>query len=126
MRRLWADHRAGTLTPIQAQYFSAPRPVSELYDVIADPYEVNNLAESPAHAADLRRLSTAMDEWIERVGDLSQISEKEMIETMWPGVSSSHRYALFLQPLKVSLFTVRLRAHPSATKCFQLNNLTTG
>ena len=26
-----------------------------------------------------------MDEWIERVGDLSQISEEEMIETMWPG-----------------------------------------
>ena len=26
-----------------------------------------------------------MDEWIERVGDLSQISEEEMIESMWPG-----------------------------------------
>ena len=25
-----------------------------------------------------------MDEWIERVGDLSQISEEEMIESMWP------------------------------------------
>ena len=85
MRRLWADHRAGTLTPVQARYFSAPRPVNELYDVIADPYEVNNLAESPAHAATLKRLSTAMDEWIERVGDLSQISEEEMIESMWPG-----------------------------------------
>ena len=47
--------------------------------------EVNNLAESPAHAATLKRLSTALDEWIERVGDLSQISEEEMIESMWPG-----------------------------------------
>ena len=85
MQRLWSDHRAGTLAPVQARYFSAPRPVNELYDVIADPYEVNNLAESPAHAAALKRLSTAMDEWIERVGDLSQISEEEMIESMWPG-----------------------------------------
>ena len=81
---------------MQARYFSAPRPVNELYDVIADPHEVNNLAESPAHAADLKRLSTAMDEWIERVGDLSQISEEEMIESMWPGRIQPRTSTLFL------------------------------
>ena len=91
--------------------------------MIADPHEVNNLAESPAHAAALKRLSTAMDDWIERVGDLSQISEEEMIESMWPGrIQPRTGTPLFWRPLEVSLFTVRLRAHPSATRSCRLSN----
>jgi hypothetical protein len=37
--------KEGKLTPLQARIFQQPRPREELYDLRADPNEVNNLAE---------------------------------------------------------------------------------
>ena len=46
---LAAAHAAGKLSPgVSATYFSQPRPVYELYDLEADPSELNNLSGSPA------------------------------------------------------------------------------
>ena len=85
MVALWEGHRAGTLTPLQDSYFTAPRPVDELYDTFADPSEVKNLAGDPAFKDTLRELQAAMDDWIAQVGDLSQRPEQTMIDEMWPG-----------------------------------------
>ena len=84
MVALWEGHRAGTLTPIQDRYFTAPRPVDELYDTLADPFEVKNLAGDPAFKDTLAGLQAAMDNWIAQVGDLSQRPEQAMIDEMWP------------------------------------------
>ena len=46
-------YEAGELTDAQRVIFDAPRPEEELYDVIADPYEMTNLAGSDAHAETL-------------------------------------------------------------------------
>ena len=85
MQALWAGHAAGTLTPEQEFYFTVPRPKEELYDTVNDPDEVENLAGDPNHAEVLARLRTAMDEWLNAVGDRSEEPEEEMIESMWPG-----------------------------------------
>ena len=54
---------AGALTPLQARIFVQPRPAEELYDVIADPHEVDNLAADPRHAATLADLRGRLDAW---------------------------------------------------------------
>lgn len=62
-------HAMGRLTPVQAQLLSPTRPPEELYDLVADPHETRNLAESPEHAATLRELRDALDAWIHATND---------------------------------------------------------
>ena len=54
-----------------------PFPVEQLYDAVADPHEVQNLAESddPAHRDALIRLRAALDTWLAETGDLGQWPE---------------------------------------------------
>ena len=85
MQALWQAKAAGTLTEQQGFYFTAPRPLEELYDTAIDPQELVNLASEPEHAQSLQRLRGAMDNWIRRVGDKGVIDESLMIEAMWPG-----------------------------------------
>jgi hypothetical protein len=54
---------AGKLPPgMSATYFTSPRPVYELYDLEADPGELNNLSGKPQLAATERELRTALAE----------------------------------------------------------------
>src|ERR1051325_1033925 len=49
-----------------------PRPSEELYDLENDPHEINNLAQAPAYAGELKRLRAVLDEWrrdFDRWGD---------------------------------------------------------
>ena len=85
MRELWRLHRTGQLDALQASYFAAPRPAEELYNLQDDPHETVNLAQSERYSAELQRLRRELDQWIERSGDLSAISEIELIERIWPG-----------------------------------------
>ncbi|MEM6999780.1 MAG: sulfatase [Pseudomonadota bacterium] len=85
MVELWRAHEQGQLTAQQQFYFDAPRPVEELYDTQTDPYEVVNLVGDPDYADPLSRLRAAMDNWLQRVGDMSRLAEAVMIEQMWPG-----------------------------------------
>lgn len=60
MRRL---RDAGQLTPEQMNCFIKPRPEEELYDIVADPQELKNLAGNPEYAATLKELRGQLDEW---------------------------------------------------------------
>lgn len=56
-------HQAGTLAaPLARTYFTTPRPVYELYDLTADPSELNNLSGKPELAAVERDLRLALTE----------------------------------------------------------------
>lgn len=66
MRRL----RDAGLLPLEQQHsFLAPRPEEELYDVEADPHEMNNLAGDPAHAKVLAELRAVLQDWREATDD---------------------------------------------------------
>ena len=64
-----ARHAAGTLKPEAAAVFTAPRPAAELYDLAADPHELTNLAEDPAHAEVLENLRAELAAWRRRTAD---------------------------------------------------------
>ena len=81
-RRLNAE---GKLTGPQRLFFRETKPAEELYDIVSDPHEINNLAESPAHREVIERMRGVLDEWIKKTGDLGGIPEDELIERMWPG-----------------------------------------
>lgn len=84
MQELWRFLDEGKLTQEQSFWFE-PRPAEELYDIVADPHEVNNLAADPAYARTLARLSEVLDQWLQRVGDLSDQPEQVMANEFWPG-----------------------------------------
>jgi N-sulfoglucosamine sulfohydrolase len=73
MRRLYA---AGQLEGPAAELMEPPPP-ELLYDSEADPHEINNLADSkdPAIQEVLKQMRTALDDWMERTGDLGAIPE---------------------------------------------------
>ena len=45
------------------------RPAEHLYDLASDPAEMRDLAGDPRHAAELERLSAALDDWMKQTGD---------------------------------------------------------
>ena len=59
------------------------RPAEELYDMIEDPWELNNLADDPQYAAKKAELRTAMEAWMADVGDLGQETEMKALERLW-------------------------------------------
>jgi N-sulfoglucosamine sulfohydrolase len=63
-------HKDGKLSPLHSRlYFSLTRPMFELYDLAADPAELNNLAGKPAAAAVERELKGALEDWMIRERD---------------------------------------------------------
>ena len=81
-RRLNAEDK---LNGPQKLFFRKTKPVEELYDIVADPHEVDNLAESPEHLEVLKKMRAVLEDWIKDTGDLGGIPEDELIERMWPG-----------------------------------------
>jgi arylsulfatase A-like enzyme len=70
-------HAQGKLTPLQNELlFSPTRSPEELYDVQADPYETNNIANDPQHRSTLESLRTRLDRWMIDTRDLGPESEK--------------------------------------------------
>src|ERR1035437_59480 len=66
MRRL---RDAGKLTEAQMNCFVKPRPAEELYDIKADPQELNNLAGNPKYADTLKELRGRLEGWRRETSD---------------------------------------------------------
>lgn len=75
----------GTLNHVQRYWISTHRSPEELYDVKADPFQVNNLADNPKYTKVLTDMRALQDQWEEYTGDMGLENETEMIERMWPG-----------------------------------------
>ena len=69
---------AGSVTGAAALFSAGFKPVEELYDLEADPHEVNNLAANPTYAKKLRELKKALFEWQLDIGDIGLIPESEI------------------------------------------------
>ena len=76
-RRLASE---GKLNPIQMRFFAKTKPKEELYDLQADPYEINNLADKPEHQDTMKEMRAALEKWIVDTGDLGRVPEQELID----------------------------------------------
>lgn len=76
--RVWKRlHDEGKLTPAQETFWKT-KPPEELYDLQADPDEINNLAASAAHTDTLKKLRAALREHTARIRDVGFLPEGEM------------------------------------------------
>ncbi|MFQ6036321.1 MAG: sulfatase-like hydrolase/transferase, partial [Sedimentisphaerales bacterium] len=82
MRRLNAE---GKLKGPQIQYFEPTKPVEELYDTVADPHEVKNLAGVPKYKNVLERMRKVHQEWMRQTSDVGLIPEPQFDEMKRPG-----------------------------------------
>ncbi len=67
----------GKLAGPQKTFFQA-KPPEELYDTEADPWEVTNLVDDPAHRETLERMRKALRDWMLEIRDLGFLSEAEL------------------------------------------------
>ncbi|APZ96348.1 sulfatase family protein [Fuerstiella marisgermanici] len=67
--KLLALKEAGQLSAAQQDVFLAPRPEVELYNVVADPHQLNNLAGNPAHQKQQSELAAVLEQWMDETGD---------------------------------------------------------
>jgi arylsulfatase A-like enzyme len=84
LRELHRLSAAGELTEAQGQWFGGTRPAEELYDLESDPHQLDNLADRPDYAETLDRLRSALDGWLDRVGETGHRSESEIRDSGWP------------------------------------------
>jgi arylsulfatase A-like enzyme len=75
----------GRLDAVQSLWFRPTKPAEELYDTETDPDDVRDVARDPAHGPQLERLRQALDGWLAEIGDRPGRSERELVESMWPG-----------------------------------------
>ena len=85
MREWRRLNKEGKLVGPQKLFFRPEKPLEELYDLESDPHEINNLAESPGHKAELERMRAAHEQWRHETNDLGLIPEDELWERMRPG-----------------------------------------
>jgi uncharacterized sulfatase len=71
------DYDAGKLNAAQSHFWKL-KPAEELYDLQADPDEVNNLAASSEHAAKLKELRKAQQDWCRSIRDVGFLPEGEI------------------------------------------------
>lgn len=67
LRELYAAKKLDDLA--EKLLFAEKRPAEELYDLTADPHEVNNLAADPKHKATLEAMRKRLAEWEEKTDD---------------------------------------------------------
>ncbi len=68
----------GTLPDVARQFSLGTKPVEELYDVEADPHEINNLAADPQYQTRLAEMRSECLRWQVEIRDLGLVPEAEI------------------------------------------------
>jgi arylsulfatase A-like enzyme len=91
-------HKDGKTNAITGRFFGT-KPMHELYDTSVDPDNVHNLVDDPEFAADVTRLSEALDAWQLKHFDSGLLPESELVKraedagvTIYDYVRDSGRY----------------------------------
>ena len=74
------------LTEAQSQWFRESKPLEELFDTLADPHELTNLALDPAYSDKLLELRAELDRWLSGFDDMGMMPEPDLINQIWPGM----------------------------------------
>jgi uncharacterized sulfatase len=56
------------------------RPAEELYDIVKDPYQMNNLIHDPQYAEEVKILRANLSAWMKQQGDEGQATEMKALE----------------------------------------------
>lgn len=84
MNELLELYKSGKLSGHQLLWFKQTKPVEELYDTKADPYELNNLVAKSELAGKLDELRQVHQRWERDTRDMGFIPEREVYLSMWP------------------------------------------
>lgn len=71
-------HKKGKLTPYQEKHWFGERAPEELYDLAADPLQMNNLANNQKFAKILEEHRKVLNDWIIKTGDKGQVQESDI------------------------------------------------
>lgn len=80
MKELRTLHEAGKLPPEAEMFFGKRKPVEELYDYVADPHNIKNLADDPKHAETLKKMRAVHLQWVQDSKDVGLIPEPIIAE----------------------------------------------
>lgn len=73
----------GRLNPTQLKFMSKTKPEEELYDLVADPYEIHNLSDDPEHATILSQMRQQLAEWQASTNDQGRTPEDSIALGYW-------------------------------------------
>lgn len=85
MKELLRLHAEDKLTPAQADWFEITRDPEELFDCVADPHQLNNLAYNPEYQHILQKMRNELDTWQDETNDLGRYSEEQLVARWYPG-----------------------------------------
>lgn len=83
-------HQEGKLDSLQSIFFEDAKPEEEFYDLRSDPFELNNLADDPKYAEDLKEHASILDNWIKETNDKGQYPEGEENLKLMLGIWGDH------------------------------------
>ena len=89
----------GKLNDAQRPFMDSYRPAEEFYDLEKDPFEINNLAETPEHELELEKLRSVLNKWVQK-NDLGEYPEDE-IEIEIARNRASERLKIILKKRKL-------------------------
>ena len=97
MKQLYNDNK---LDSVQARFFLDERPEEELYNLIEDPYEINNLAASPEYVTILKKHRKILNDWITETNDKGQFPENEEGLKLMLGIWGKNAINVEYDPLR--------------------------
>lgn len=88
-RTLNDGHKKGTLTLVQDEWFTA-KPVEELYDLRADPWQLHNIADQKNAQPKLAEFREKLEQWRNQTNDTGIIPEAQMVKDMQNSEGKTH------------------------------------
>lgn len=85
----------GELNELQSRYYQPNRPTEELYDVVNDPHQINNLASISKYKKKLDELRIVLYNWMDETNDPGLIPEPWLEEL---GKKYGNKYTAMKQP----------------------------
>jgi N-sulfoglucosamine sulfohydrolase len=76
-------HARGELDATQELFMVNEKPREELYDLAADPHELNNLATSREYYRLKQELAETLDNWMLSMGDQGRVPEDPSVSDQW-------------------------------------------
>lgn len=73
-------HQQGKLTIAQSRFMASQKPEEELYDLVEDPYELNNLYQEPAYESVLLKMRAQLNTWISATKDVGNDDPDDLEE----------------------------------------------